>query len=83
METSVPSSSNHAALAKMEIASLPVMKLQYVTERIIAALFPSDSTDAQYRTDLKEATVLLRRNHSEHYKVYLFNSHLSLINFLY
>lgn len=36
-----------------------------------AALFPSDSTDAQYRIDLKDITVLLRRNHSEHYKVFL------------
>lgn len=35
----------------------------------LAALFPTDSTDAQYRTDLKNATIFLRRNHSEHYKV--------------
>ncbi|VDN82699.1 unnamed protein product [Brugia pahangi] len=69
-ETSMPSSSNQTTLAKAKIASTSAMKLQYVTQRIIAALFPSDSTDAQYRTDLKDATVLLRRNHSEHYKIF-------------
>uniref|UniRef100_A0AAF5Q5V1 Phosphatase tensin-type domain-containing protein n=1 Tax=Wuchereria bancrofti TaxID=6293 RepID=A0AAF5Q5V1_WUCBA len=69
-ETSMPSSSNQIISAKAKIASTSAMKLQYVTQRIIAALFPSDSTDAQYRTDLKDATVLLRRNHSEHYKIF-------------
>uniref|UniRef100_A0A914S300 Phosphatase tensin-type domain-containing protein n=1 Tax=Parascaris equorum TaxID=6256 RepID=A0A914S300_PAREQ len=37
---------------------------------LAAALFPSDGTDAQYRTGLKDATVLLRRNHPERYKVF-------------
>ncbi|KAM3720482.1 Tensin [Dirofilaria immitis] len=69
-ETSAPSSSNHAALAKMEMNSPQTMKLQYVTERIIAVLFPSDSTDAQYRTNLKDVTTLLRRNHLDHYKIF-------------
>lgn len=39
METSVPSSSNHTTLAKMEIASPSTIKLQYVTERIIGIEF--------------------------------------------
>ncbi|VDK43125.1 unnamed protein product [Anisakis simplex] len=46
------------------------MQLAYITNRIIATLFPSDGTDAQYRTGLKDATVILRRNHPEHYKIF-------------
>uniref|UniRef100_A0A915PET5 Uncharacterized protein n=1 Tax=Setaria digitata TaxID=48799 RepID=A0A915PET5_9BILA len=71
MEISTPSSSTDLSTSlTKEVAKPSAMKLQYVTERIIVALFPSDSTDAQYRTDLKDATVLLRRKHAEHYKIF-------------
>ncbi|MFH4976297.1 hypothetical protein AB6A40_003006 [Gnathostoma spinigerum] len=46
------------------------MEFLYITDRIAVVLFPTNGTDAQYRMGLKDVTSMLRKNHSDRYRIF-------------